>query len=51
MKKIDISNAPAYTSPNSMTLLCTENRMAAPTLQLWHFGLLRPPIPAKSCSP
>ena len=24
MKKIDISNAPAYTSPNSMTLLCTE---------------------------
>lgn len=24
MKKISIGNAPAYTSPNSMTLICTE---------------------------
>ena len=24
MNKINISNAPAYTSPNSMTLICTE---------------------------
>ena len=24
MNKINIGNAPAYTSPNSMTLLCTE---------------------------
>ena len=24
MKKITIANAPVYTSPNSMTLICTE---------------------------
>ena len=24
MNKINISNAPVYTSPNSMTLICTE---------------------------
>ena len=24
MNKINIGNAPAYTSPNSMTLICTE---------------------------
>ena len=61
MNKINISNAPAYTSPNSMTLICTEKpdgstnfatlAMAAPILRLWHSGLLRPPIPERSCSP
>ena len=72
MNIINISNAPAYTSPNSMTLICTEKpdgstnfatlafwafastnpgKIMFPILRLWHSGLLRPPIPERSCSP
>ena len=51
MVKISIDHAPAYTSPNSMTLICTENRTAVPILRLWHSGLSRPQIPGRSCFP
>ena len=45
MKKIDISNAPAYTSPNSMTLLCTEKPDGSTnlaTLAFWAFASTNP---------
>ena len=51
MNKINISNAPAYTSPNSMTLICTEKPDGSTNLATLHSGLLRPPIPERSCFP
>ena len=41
MNKINISNAPAYTSPNSMTLICTEKPDGSTnlaTLAFWAFA-------------
>lgn len=51
MNKINISNAPAYTSPNSMTLICTEKPDGSTNLATLAFWALRPPIPERSCSP
>ena len=51
MNKINISNAPAYTSPNSMTLICTEKPDGSTNFATLAFWLLRPPIPERSCSP
>lgn len=34
MNKINIGNAPAYTSPNSMTLICTEKPDGSTNLAL-----------------
>ncbi|MCR5347181.1 MAG: flavin reductase family protein [Fretibacterium sp.] len=45
MKKITISNAPAYTSPNSMTLICTEKPDGTTnlaTLAFWAFASANP---------
>ena len=45
MKKIDIGNAPAYTSPNSMTLICTEKPDGSTnlaTLAFWAFASTNP---------
>ena len=45
MNKINISNAPAYTSPNSMTLICTEKPDGSTnlaTLAFWAFASTNP---------
>ena len=45
MNKINISNAPAYTSPNSMTLICTEkpdDSTNLATLAFWAFASTNP---------
>ena len=45
MNKINISNAPAYTSPNSMTLICTEKPDGSTnlaTLAFWAFASTAP---------
>ena len=51
MKKISIANAPAFTSPNSMTLICTEKPDGSTNLATLAFGPLLPPIPERSCFP
>ena len=45
MNKINIGNAPAYTSPNSMTLICTEKPDGSTnlaTLAFWAFASTNP---------
>ena len=45
MNIINISNAPAYTSPNSMTLICTEKPDGSTnfaTLAFWAFASTNP---------
>ena len=45
MNKINIGNAPAYTSPNSMTLICTEkpdDSTNLATLAFWAFASTNP---------
>ena len=47
MNKINISNAPAYTSPNSMTLICTEKPDGSTnlaTLAFWAFASTNPGV-------
>ena len=42
MNKINISNAPAYTSPNSMTLICTEKPDGSTNLATWRGVIFLP---------
>ena len=51
MVKISIDHAPAYTSPNSMTLICTEKPDGSTNLATLAFWLSRPQIPGRSCFP